>query len=78
MKVANRDERSNISELSTVTLIERDGKERKAMQGIMIFKSVGEAIHSGFEYFDKTEDGVLVRKKTPNGWALALARDLEK
>jgi hypothetical protein len=45
------------------------------MQGIMIFKSMGEAQNSGFLYFDRTKDGFLVRKMTPKGWALALARD---
>jgi hypothetical protein len=45
------------------------------MQGIMIFKSMDEAQNSGFLYFDRTKDGFLVRKMTPKGWALALARD---
>ena len=45
------------------------------MQGIMIFKSIGEAQSSGFQLFDRTKDGFLVRKQTPNGWALALAKD---
>ena len=45
------------------------------MQGIMIFKSMGEAFSNGFQYFDRTQDGVLVRKMTPRGWALAIARD---
>lgn len=45
------------------------------MQGILIFKSIGEAFESGFQYFDRTKEGILVRKMTPRGWALALARD---
>ena len=44
------------------------------MQGIMIFKSMGEAFASGFQYFDRTKEGYLVRKMTPRGWALAIAR----
>ncbi len=45
------------------------------MQGIMVFKSMLEAVSSGFQYFDRTKDGYLVRKMTPAGWALAIARD---
>jgi hypothetical protein len=75
VRVARRDEKSNISTCSAVIYIERNGKELKAMQGIVIFKSMGEAQNCGFQYFDRTEDGFLVRKMTPKGWALALARD---
>jgi len=45
------------------------------MQGITIFKSMGEALSCGFQYFDRTKDGYLVRKMTSRGWALAIARD---
>lgn len=48
------------------------------MQGIMIFKSMGEAFASGFQYFDRTPEGYLVRKLTPQGWALAIARDEDR
>lgn len=44
------------------------------MQGIMIFKSIAEAQSSGFQYFDRTKEGYLVRKMTSRGWALAIAR----
>jgi len=47
------------------------------MQGILFFKSMGEALSSGFQYFDRTKDGFLVRKMTPRGWALAIARDAD-
>jgi hypothetical protein len=45
------------------------------MQGILIFNSLAEAVASGFEYLDRTEGGYLVRKRTQNGWALALAKE---
>jgi hypothetical protein len=45
------------------------------MQGILFFNSMGEALSSGFQFFDRTKDGFLVRKMTPRGWALAIARD---
>jgi len=45
------------------------------MQGIMIFKTVSEALQQGYQFFDRTKDGVLVRKMTAGGWALAIARD---
>jgi hypothetical protein len=45
------------------------------MQGILFFKSIGEALSSGFQFFDRTKDGFLVRKMTPIGWELAIASD---
>lgn len=47
------------------------------MQGILFFKSMGEALSSGFQFFDRTKDGYLVRKMTSRGWALAIAHDDE-
>ncbi len=44
------------------------------MQGILIFDTLAEAVASGFEVFDRTQDGYLVRKRTDRGWAIALAR----
>jgi hypothetical protein len=45
------------------------------MQGLLVFNTITEAFESGFQFFDRTKDGYLVRKMTPRGWALALARD---
>ena len=39
-----------------------------------MFTSLEEAIRAGFEFWDRTRDGYLVRTRTPNGWALALAK----
>jgi hypothetical protein len=44
------------------------------MQGILIFNTLAEAVASGFEVFDRTPEGYLVRKRTERGWAIALAR----
>ena len=44
------------------------------MQGILIFNTLAEAVASGFEVFDRTRDGYLVRKRTQRGWAIALAK----
>jgi hypothetical protein len=44
------------------------------MQGVLVLKTMAEAFAAGFEYFDTTADGYLVRKQTPRGWALALVR----
>lgn len=48
------------------------------MQGIVVFKSLGEAQNYGFQVFDRTKDGFLVRKLTPNGYALAIVRDEQR
>jgi hypothetical protein len=46
----------------------------KPMQGILIFNTLAEAVASGFEVFDRTTEGYLVRKRTERGWAIALAK----
>jgi hypothetical protein len=42
------------------------------MQGLMTFRSLAEAIRAGYQVFDRTTDGYLVRLRTAGGWALAL------
>jgi hypothetical protein len=44
------------------------------MQGLLVFKSLAEAIRAGFHVYDRTGDGYLVRARTANGWAFALAK----
>ena len=42
------------------------------MAGLMIFKTLSDAVRNGFEIYDRTSDGYIVRARTANGWALAL------
>lgn len=42
------------------------------MAGILVFSSLDEALRAGFEVYDRTDYGYLVRSRTPRGWALAL------
>jgi hypothetical protein len=42
------------------------------MAGLMVFKSVADAIKAGFEVYDRNADGYLVRIRTSRGWAMAL------
>ena len=42
------------------------------MAGIMVFTSVDEALRAGFQVYDRTSDGYLVRTRTARGWALAV------
>lgn len=42
------------------------------MAGIVVFRSLAEAINAGFEVYDRTAEGYLVRMRTARGWALAL------
>jgi hypothetical protein len=44
------------------------------MQGLLIFKTLSEAIRAGFHVYDRTSEGYLVRTRTVNGWAYALAK----
>jgi hypothetical protein len=41
------------------------------MAGIMVFSNLGEAIRLGYQVYDRTSDGYLVRIKTAAGWAMA-------
>jgi hypothetical protein len=42
------------------------------MPGLMTFPSLAAAIRAGFQVYDRTETGYLVRKRTPAGFALAI------
>jgi hypothetical protein len=44
------------------------------MQGVLVFKDLGEAEQLGFQFFDRRSDGMIVRKMTDRGWAMALVR----
>lgn len=41
--------------------------------GLMIFPTLRAAIQQGFEPYERTADGFMVRTHTSRGWALALA-----
>ena len=43
------------------------------MQGVLVLKTMADAIAKGFVYFDRSTEGYyVVRKMTPGGWALAI------
>ena len=42
------------------------------MAGITVFSSVSEALRAGFQVYDRTSYGYLVRMRTARGWALAV------
>ena len=42
------------------------------MAGIVTFKSLTEAIRAGFQVYDRTSEGYLVRTQTSAGWAFAV------
>jgi hypothetical protein len=44
------------------------------MSGVLVFRSLAEAIRAGFHVYDRTRDGYLMRTRTARGWAFALAR----
>ncbi|HEV3156445.1 MAG TPA: hypothetical protein VGZ00_03800 [Candidatus Baltobacteraceae bacterium] len=46
--------------------------------GLMVFSTLADALRAGFEVYDRTSDGYLVRTKTTKGWALALVRLIRK
>jgi hypothetical protein len=42
------------------------------MAGLMVFRSLADALRAGFQIYDRTSDGYLVRTRTSSGWAMAL------
>jgi hypothetical protein len=42
------------------------------MAGLMVFRSLADALRAGFQIYDRTQDGYLVRTRTQNGWAMAI------
>lgn len=42
------------------------------MPGLVVFRSLEQAIRQGYQVYDKNAEGYLVRTRTANGWALAL------
>lgn len=42
------------------------------MAGLTVFKSLAEAIKAGYQVYDKTSFGYLVRTRTAVGWAMAI------
>ena len=42
------------------------------MQGLTIFKSMGQALRCGYQVCGRTENGYFVRTRTAQGWALAI------
>jgi hypothetical protein len=42
------------------------------MSGMMVFHCLADAIRAGYQVYDRTSDGYLVRTRTASGWAIAL------
>ena len=47
------------------------GKENE-MPGIMVFKTLADALRAGYSVYDRTDHGYLVRTRTASGWAMAI------
>jgi len=42
------------------------------MAGLVVFKTLADALRAGYQVYDRTPDGYLVRTRTKSGWAMAL------
>lgn len=42
------------------------------MSGLLVFRSLADALRAGFTVYDRTPRGYLVRQRTQSGWALAV------
>ncbi|HEY0394833.1 MAG TPA: hypothetical protein VGD01_10120 [Candidatus Elarobacter sp.] len=42
------------------------------MPGIMVFKTLADALRAGYTVYDRTDHGYLVRTRTSSGWAMAI------
>jgi hypothetical protein len=45
------------------------------MFGLVVFKSLAEALEAGYQVYDRTSDGYLVRIRTDTGWAVAIVAE---
>jgi hypothetical protein len=43
------------------------------MRGSIVFPSLADAVRAGYQVYDRTEEGHLVRKRIADGWKLAIA-----
>jgi hypothetical protein len=43
--------------------------------GILVFKTIDEAVKAGFHVIDRLEDGYLVRSRVENHWVLAVVKN---
>lgn len=48
------------------------GKDEIEMAGVMVFKTLADALRAGYHVYDRTEHGYLVRTRTTAGWAMAI------
>jgi hypothetical protein len=39
---------------------------------MLVFRSLADAINAGYQVYERTRTGYLVRTKTERGWALAI------
>lgn len=42
------------------------------MKGLVVFRSLADALRAGYQIYDRTDTGYLVRTKTAAGWAMAI------
>jgi hypothetical protein len=42
------------------------------MPGIVVFHSLRDALKAGYHVYDRTDDAILVRTRTRQGWAMAI------
>lgn len=42
------------------------------MPGLLVFRSLRDALAAGFAVYDRTPTGYIVRRRGPSGWELAL------
>lgn len=42
------------------------------MSGVLVFRSLADALHAGYSVYDRTSTGYLVRTRTSAGWGLAI------
>lgn len=42
------------------------------MAGVVVFRSLSEALRAGYQVYERTASGYLVRTRTDKGWAMAV------
>lgn len=45
------------------------------MSGLVVFKCLADALAAGYQVYERTSDGYLVRIRTASGWANAIVSE---
>ena len=55
-----------------------NGQNFAKPHGILVFRSIEDAVRNGFQVYDTSSGHYIVRRSTAAGWALAIVEDMQR